>query len=90
MGMASDINLTAHQHKRLRNFRTCEYLLSKGGPELLALNLIALVDLARPVDWLAAQISDEPTNLPYTLRIHDIGDYPEFKNILVQTLVSAK
>ena len=37
----------SQQHKRLRNFRTCEYLLSKGGAELLALNLIALVDLAR-------------------------------------------
>jgi hypothetical protein len=65
----------AQRHKRLRNFRTCEYLLEKGGPELLAQNLIALVDQAKPVDWLAAQISGEPTNLPYTLRIHDVGDH---------------
>jgi hypothetical protein len=65
----------AQRHKRLRNFRTCEYLLDKGGPELLAQNLVALVDQARPVDWLAAQISGEPTNLPYTFRIHDTGDY---------------
>ena len=71
----------AQRHKRLRNFKTCEFLLSKGGPELLAQNLIALVDQARPVDWLAAQISGEPTNLPYTLRIHDVGDYPEFRTI---------
>jgi len=71
----------AQRHKRLRNFRTCELLLQKGGPELLAQNLIALVDQARPVDWLAAQISGEPTNLPYTLRIHDVGDYPEFRTI---------
>lgn len=65
----------AQRHKRLRNFRTCEFLLQKGGPELLAENLIALVDQARPVDWLAAQISGEPTNLPYSLRIHDVGDH---------------
>lgn len=65
----------AQRHKRLRNFKTCEFLLQKGGPELLAQNLIALVDQARPVDWLAAQISGEPTNLPYTLRIHDVGDH---------------
>lgn len=65
----------AQRHKRLRNYITCEFLLRKGGPELLAQNLVALVDQARPVDWLAAQISDEATNLPYTLRIHDVGDY---------------
>lgn len=63
------------RHKRLRNFRTCEFLLRKGGPELLAQNLVALVDQARPVDWLAAQISGTPTKLPYSLRIHDVGDY---------------
>jgi hypothetical protein len=71
----------AQRHKRLRNFRTCELLLQKGGPELLAQNLIALVDQARPVDWLAAQISGESTNLPYTLRVHDVGDYPEVRII---------
>jgi hypothetical protein len=65
----------AQRHKRLRNYITCEFLLRKGGPELLAQNLVALVDQARPVDWLAAQISGEATNLPYTLRIHDVGDY---------------
>jgi hypothetical protein len=65
----------AQKHKRLRNYRTCEYLVAKGGPELLACNLVAIVDQARPVDWLAAQISGEETNLPYTLRIHDIGDF---------------
>jgi hypothetical protein len=65
----------AQRHKRLRNFKTCEFLLQKGGPELLAQNLMALVDQARPVDWLAARISGESTNLPYTLRVHDVGDY---------------
>ncbi len=65
----------AQRHKRLRNFKTCEFLLQKGGPELLAQNLIALVDQARPVDWLAAKISGESTNLPYTLRVHDVGDH---------------
>lgn len=71
----------AQRHKRLRNYITSEFLLRKGGPELLAQNLVALVDQARPVDWLAAQISGEATNLPYTLRIHDVGDYPEFRTI---------
>lgn len=65
----------AQRHKRRRNFMTCKYLLKKGGPELLAQNLIALVDQARPVDWLAAKISGKPTRLPHTLRIHDVGDF---------------
>lgn len=65
----------AQRNKRLRNFKTCEFLLAKAGPELLARNLIALVDQARPVDWLAAEISGKPTNLPFTLRIHDVGDH---------------
>lgn len=65
----------AQRHKRERNFRTIEFLLDKGGPELLAQNLLALIDQARPVDWLAAQITGEPTNLPFTLRIHDLGDF---------------
>jgi hypothetical protein len=61
--------------KRRRNFKTVEFLLERGGPELLAENLIALVDQARPSDWLAAQICDEPTSLPWSLRIHDVGDF---------------
>ncbi|MBX9724591.1 MAG: hypothetical protein K2X81_24515, partial [Candidatus Obscuribacterales bacterium] len=64
----------AQRHKRTRNFKTCIFLLEKGGPDLLAQNLIALVDQARPVDWLPAQISGQPTRLPWTLRIHDVGD----------------
>lgn len=71
----------AQKDKRQRNFRTVEFLLDKGGPELLAENLLALVDNARPVDWLAAQISGEPTSLPWSLRIHDVGDYAEDRNI---------
>jgi hypothetical protein len=50
-------------------------LLAKGGAELLAQNLLMLIDQARPVDWLAAQITGQPTNLPFTLRIHDLGDF---------------
>jgi hypothetical protein len=65
----------AQRYKRLRNFRTCEFLLKKGGPELLALNLVALVDQARPVNWLAAQISGTATKVPYSLRLHDVGDW---------------
>jgi hypothetical protein len=63
------------KQKRLRNFNTCEFLLANGGPELLAENLIALVDQARPADWLTAQISGEPTSVPFSLRLNDIGDH---------------
>lgn len=64
----------AQKNKRQRNYRTVMFLLEKGGPELLAQNLSDLVDLARPIDWLAAQIMGQPTKLPYTLRLQDVGD----------------
>lgn len=64
------------KRKRERNYRTIKFLLSKGGPELLAENLVYLIDQARPVDWIAAQISETATEVPWTLRIHDIGDFP--------------
>ncbi|MBX9771790.1 MAG: hypothetical protein K2X29_10485, partial [Candidatus Obscuribacterales bacterium] len=62
----------SHKAKRLRNFETCEFLLSQGGPELLAQNLEMLVDHARPMDWLAASISGSRPSVPWTLRIHDV------------------
>ena len=65
----------AHKAKRQRNLRTIELLLSKGGPELLALNLVSMIDQVRPADWLAASITDERTQTPWTLRIHDVGDF---------------
>ncbi len=65
----------AQKAKRERNFRTVELLLSKGGPELLAQNLVGLIDQVRPSDWLAATITGEETKTPWTLRIHDIGDW---------------
>lgn len=65
----------AHKLKRERNYRTIRFLLDKGGPELLAENLVALIDQARPIDWLTAQITGEQTALPWTLRIHDLGDF---------------
>ncbi|HEY9869753.1 MAG TPA: hypothetical protein V6D08_11355 [Candidatus Obscuribacterales bacterium] len=61
--------------KRERNFRTVELLLSKGGPELLAANLVTLIDQARPADRLAAKITGGKTRTPWTLRIHDVGDW---------------
>lgn len=64
------------QRKREKNHSTVRFLLSKGGPELLAENLVHLIDMARPEDWLAAKISEAPTECPWTLRIHDIGDFP--------------
>lgn len=65
----------AQKHKRLRNYRTVELLLRRGGSELLAKNLIALLDAARPVDWLAAEITGQPTCAPWTVRLHDVGDF---------------
>lgn len=61
--------------KRERNFRTVEFLLKEGGPGLLAENLSMLVDQARPRDWLTARITGVKTTIPFTLRVHDIGDF---------------
>jgi len=66
---------TGQKGRRERNFRTIELLLAKGGPELLAENLVALSDTVRPSDWLAASITGAPTQMPWTLRIHDVGDF---------------
>ena len=70
-----------HKAKRERNFRTIQFLLNEGGPELLSQNLSLMVDQARPRDWLCAKITATETVIPWTLRIHDIGDYPEFRTI---------
>ncbi len=59
--------------KRERNYMTAEFLLLHGGPTLLAENLLMMVDLARPRDWLTAKITNTTTVVPWTLRIHDIG-----------------
>ena len=67
--------------KRERNFRTVEYLLALGGPELLAENLLLLVDHARPLDWLTAKLTGRKGAMPWSLRIHDVGEYPDFRNI---------
>ena len=72
--------------KRARNFRTSQFLLAEGGPELLAENLAMLVDQARPRDWLTAKIAGVQTAIPWTIRIHDVGDYPEFLNIWSATV----
>jgi hypothetical protein len=65
----------AQKAKRERNYRTVELLLRKGGPALLAENLIALIDQVRPSDWLAARINERETKTPWTVRIHDVGDW---------------
>lgn len=63
------------KEKRMRNFRTVEFLLQNGGPELLAQNLTILVDQARPIDWIASTITGMETGVPWTFRINDIGDF---------------
>ncbi|MBK7841702.1 MAG: hypothetical protein IPJ49_29260 [Candidatus Obscuribacter sp.] len=65
----------AQKEKRERNFRTIEYLLEMGGPELLAENLVLLIDHARPLDWLSAKLTGQKGSMPWTLRIHDVGDF---------------
>lgn len=62
-------------NKRMRNYRTAEFLIQHGGSELLAENLVAVVDQARPIDYLAASITGTETAIPWTLRIHDVGDF---------------
>lgn len=61
--------------KRTRNFRTAEFLLQHGGSDLLAENLTAVIDQARPIDYLTAAITKTTTAIPWTLRIHDVGDF---------------
>lgn len=65
----------AQKEKRSRNLRTATFLLDNGGPELLAENLLILIDQARPIDWIASTITGTETNIPWTFRIHDIGDF---------------
>jgi len=61
--------------KRQRNFRTVELLLAKGGADLLAENLLSLIDQAKPSDWIAAAATGTVTRTPWTVRIHDTGDF---------------
>jgi hypothetical protein len=61
--------------KRERNFRTVQLLLEKGGPQLLADNLVTLIDHTKPLDWLTAKLTAGQTVLPWTFRIHDVGDF---------------
>ena len=61
--------------KRMRNYKTAEFLIQHGGSKLLAENLVAVVDQARPIDYLAAMITKTETAIPWTLRIHDVGDF---------------
>jgi hypothetical protein len=76
--------------KRARNYRTCEFLLKEGGPELLAENLAMLVDQARPRDWLAARITGTDTVVPFSIRVHDIGDFYSVDYIRAWSLVAQK
>ncbi len=79
----------AQKAKRARNYRTVELLLDRGGPELLAQNLIALIDQVRPSDWLAASITGESTRTPWTIRVHDVGDWHEVRYVKAW-LIAAK
>ena len=69
------------RQKRQQNYRTAEFLLKHGGPEPLAENLVSLIDQAKPADWLTSTITGRPTDTPWTVRVHDLGDYPEFRTI---------
>jgi len=67
--------------KRQRNLRTVELLLSRGGPELLAQNLLSLIDQAKPADWLAASVTGRQTLTPWSIRVHDVGDFHEISYV---------
>lgn len=79
-----------HKAKRERNFKTCEFLLDEGGPELLTENLLSLIDQARPKDWLAARIKGTDTAIPWTLRIHDVGDFHSVRYVRAWQLAAEK
>jgi hypothetical protein len=80
----------AQKAKRERNYRTAEFLLNEGGPKLLAENLSMLVDQARPRDWLTARITETKTCIPWTLRIHDVGDAYSVDYVRAWFLVAQK
>lgn len=80
----------SHKEKRQRNFRTVEFLLDEGGPELLAENLLMLIDQARPIDWLTARITASETLVPWTLRIHDVGDVHSAKYARAWMIAASK
>lgn len=76
--------------KRERNFRTIELLLSEGGAELLAENLVTMIDLARPRDWLTARVTGCATVVPWSIRIHDLGDFNESIDYVRAWILAAK
>lgn len=68
------------QRKRLKNFQTVDFLLKRGGAELLAEHLVEVIDRARPTGWLIARSAGLTPPVPWTLRLMDVGDFfhPEF------------
>lgn len=78
------------KNKRERNFRTIELLLSEGGPELLAENLVMMLDQARPRDWLTARVTGCATVVPWSIRIHDLGDFFESIDYVRAWVLAAK
>jgi hypothetical protein len=77
---------TGQKQKRERNFRTVELLLLNGGPAVLAENLVILIDQARPIDWIASKITGIKTQVPWTFRIHDIGDFHSIEYVEAWTM----
>ena len=88
-GLGVRYRTAGQRAKRDRNFRTIEFLLGRGGPELASENLVELVDRARPLDWLAACIAGVETRTPWTLRIHDIGDFHSVEYVRAWALAVA-
>lgn len=80
----------AQKAKRARNLRTCKLLLAEGGHELLAENLEILVEQARPRDWLTAKVLGVQTMIPWTMRIHDVGDFYSADYVRAWSLVAQK
>ncbi len=74
--------------KRERNYKTCQYLIKEGGPELLAENLVILIDRARPSEYLIG-IDFQPAR-PWTLRLHDVGDFFSISYVQAWRLAAKK
>ncbi|MBX9569244.1 MAG: hypothetical protein K2X77_10135 [Candidatus Obscuribacterales bacterium] len=75
---------SGQRSKRNQNYQTVEFLLSAGGIEALAENLVDIIDKAKPFNWVAAKFIQAQAT--WTLRIHDVGDFHSSDYVKAWTL----
>ena len=78
--------MPAQKEKRHRNLATVEWLLETGGVELLTKHLVFMIDQARPNFWYHKDGNTGYKPLPWTLRVHDVGDFYSIDYISAWTL----